>query len=154
MKEILIETLKTSRKETQRGIDRLVEEANAICNEYWKIFQAKNKKFLQESQGSVGKNKNLGRYAPKVTVVGDGKKQTITWNDYAPRLKGVPCLRMSLRVSTTKRGAYSISCFPKHKDWEWLLIKEFEGRLSPLRETLECLHAHNVTLARKIRKYS
>ncbi|EHU9088484.1 plasmid transfer protein, partial [Escherichia coli] len=99
------------------------------------------------------KKEYLGSYAPKVELIGNARKVTITWHQFSP-YKNRPPSHMSKRISPMKSGKYTKSCFVNHASWEYEMIEKTEGLLEPYRELLEFYHAAYIELGRKVRQYS
>jgi len=152
MKDLLIRLYEAHQAENTRSIERIATEAKLEIDNYWAIWKARNRTIISTRDEQKQDAEKLGRYAPRIAHIGNAKKLTIDWDDYASRLKGVAAMHRGIRVQPTKAGLYSISCFSKSAEWEWLLISEFESKLSLYRESLEYFHKHNIELSRKLRK--
>ena len=152
MKDLLIRRYEAHQAENIRSIDSIAAEAKREIDNYWTIWKARNKTIISATDVQKQDAEKLGRYAPRLAQIGNAKKLTIDWDDYASRFKGVPAMHRGIRVQPTKAGLYSIRCFPKSAEWEWLLITEYESKLCLYRESLEYFNKKKIELSRKLRK--
>ncbi|HIF7429266.1 TPA: conjugative transfer protein MobI(A/C) [Escherichia coli] len=150
----LIKSLELSRSLMRSQIEALREEAEDLCTNYWIEWKERNHLEINLPRlSNTLKREYLGSYAPKLELIGNAKKVTITWHKFSPFKTRAPSY-MSKRVSAMKNGKYSKSCFVNHASWEYEMIEKTEGLLEPYRELLEFYHAAYIELGRKIRKYS
>lgn len=143
----LIKRYEAHQLENIRTIDSVAAEAKNEIDNYWAIWKTRNKKIISTSDVQKQGSEKLCRYAPRLGYIGNAKKLTINWDDYASRLKGVPTMHRGIRVKPTKAGMYLINCFPKWAEWERCLIAEYESKLCLYRETIKCFHKQNIELS-------
>ena len=144
-KSKLLKSLEISRTLLRSQIDVLREEAEELITNHIERNLPRDSKTL--------KKEYLGSYAPKVELIGNARKVTITWHQFSP-YKNRPPSHMSKRISPMKSGKYTKSCFVNHASWEYEMIEKTEGLLEPYRELLEFYHAAYIELGRKVRQYS
>lgn len=130
----LIKSLELSRSLMRSQIEALREEAEDLCTNYWIEWKERNHLEINLPRPSnTLKREYLGSYAPKLELIGNAKKVTITWHKFSPFKTRAPSY-MSKRVSAMKNGKYSKSCFVNHASWEYEMIEKTEGLLEPYRE--------------------
>ena len=153
-KSKLLKSLDISRTLLRSQIDVLREEAEELITNYWIEWKERNhiERNLPRDSKTL-KKEDLGSYAPKVELIGNARKVTITWHQFSP-YKNRPPSHMSKRISPMKSGKYTKSCFVNHASWEYEMIEKTEGLLEPYRELLEFYHAAYIELGRKVRQYS
>ncbi|MGV7963824.1 conjugative transfer protein MobI(A/C) [Photorhabdus tasmaniensis] len=150
----LLKSLEHTRNSLRAQIETLRVEAEDLITNYWIVWKERNHKEINLPRHSkTPKREYLGSYAPKVELIGNARKVTITWHQFSPYKTRSPS-HMSKRVSPMKSGKYSKNCFINHASWEYEMIAETEGLLEPYRELLEFYHAAYIELGRKIRQYS
>lgn len=152
MKNFLIRRYEAHQAQNFRSIDNIAAEAKKEIDNYWATWKARNRLLISAIDVQKQDAEKLGRYAPRLAFVGNAKKLTIDWDDYAPRFKGIAAMYRGIRVRPTKAGMFSSNCFPKCAEWEWHLITEYESKLCLYRESLEYFHKYNIELSRKLRK--
>ncbi|MXF18991.1 plasmid transfer protein, partial [Escherichia coli] len=110
-------------------IDVLREEAEELITNYWIEWKERNhiERNLPRDSKTL-KKEYLGSYAPKVELIGNARKVTITWHQFSP-YKNRPPSHMSKRISPMKSGKYTKSCFVNHASWEYEMIEKTEGLL-------------------------
>ena len=140
-KSKLLKSLEISRTLLRSQIDVLREEAEELITNYWIEWKERNhiERNLPRDSKTL-KKEYLGSYAPKVELIGNARKVTITWHQFSP-YKNRPPSHMSKRISPMKSGKYTKSCFVNHASWEYEMIEKTEGLLEPYRELLEFYHA-------------
>lgn len=150
----LLKSLEISRSLLRSQIDTLREAAEDLITNYWIVWKERNHQEINLPRHSKTlKKEYLGSYAPKVELIGNAKKVTITWHQFSPYKTRSPS-HMSKRVSPMKSGKYSKSCFVNHATWEYEMIEKTESLLEPYRELLELYHVTYIEMGRKIRQYS
>ena len=87
MKDFLIKRYEAHQLENIRTIDSVAAEAKNEINNYWAIWKTRNKKIISTSDVLKQGSEKLCRYAPRLGYIGNAKKLTINWDDYASRLK-------------------------------------------------------------------
>jgi len=146
----LIETIELTRKTLRDNINALHSEAEQLVNEYWSEWKERNKIEINTPHPSSElKRTYLGSYAPRMVVIGHGKKKTVHWYKFKP-FKNKPPNHMSQKVDS-KSGGYTKSCFLNHATWEWEMIERTENKLKPFRDLLEYYHVQYIELGRKLR---
>lgn len=107
----LIKSLELSRSLMRSQIEALREEAEDLCTNYWIEWKERNHLEINLPRPSnTLKREYLGSYAPKLELIGNAKKVTITWHKFSPFKTRAPSY-MSKRVSAMKNGKYSKSCW-------------------------------------------
>lgn len=150
----LINSIELTRKNLRAQIEGLRVEAEDLITKYWIKWKERNHQEINLTRHSkVPKREYLGSYAPKVELIGNARKVTITWHQFSPYKTRAPS-HMSKRVQPMKSGKYSKNCFVNHASWEYEMISETEALLEPYREMLELYHSAYIELGRKIRQYS
>ncbi|EIS4886249.1 plasmid transfer protein [Escherichia coli] len=150
----LISSIELTRKNLRAQIEGLRVEAEDLITKYWIKWKERNHQEINLTRHSkVPKREYLGSYAPKVELIGNARKVTITWHQFSPYKTRAPS-HMSKWVQPMKSGKYSKNCFVNHASWEYEMISETEALLEPYREMLELYHSAYIELGRKIRQYS
>ncbi|WP_281997766.1 conjugative transfer protein MobI(A/C), partial [Escherichia coli] len=107
----LIKSLELSRSLMRSQIEALREEAEDLCTNYWIEWKERNHLEINLPRPSnTLKREYLGSYAPKLELIGNAKKVTITWHKFSPFKTRAPSY-MSKRVSAMKNGIYGHSRF-------------------------------------------
>ena len=95
----LIKSLELSRSLMRSQIEALREEAEDLCTNYWIEWKERNHLEINLPRPSnTLKREYLGSYAPKLELIGNAKKVTITWHKFSPFKTRAPSY-MSKRVS-------------------------------------------------------
>jgi hypothetical protein len=145
----ILNRLETLITENDRLISALTDSARQVCDNYWTVWNGRNKVISQETYSSGGKFKP-GRYAPVIAKVGSAKKITVVWKDFSPRYRGQRNQHGTLVKS--KLGGYSVSCFKHALDWEIALVLQTEEKFSPIRELLLEMHSRRLRDIKKLEK--
>ena len=79
----LIKSLELSRSLMRSQIEALREEAEDLCTNYWIEWKERNhiERNLPRDSKTL-KKEYLGSYAPKVELIGNARKVTITWHQF------------------------------------------------------------------------
>ena len=141
-KSKLLKSLEISRTLLRSQIDVLREEAEELITNYWIEWKERNhiERNLPRDSKTL-KKEYLGSYAPKVELIGNARKVTITWHQFSP-YKNRPPSHMSKRISPMKSGKYTKSCFVNHASWEYEMIEKTEGLLEPTENYLSSTMLH------------
>ncbi|HHC0857844.1 TPA: conjugative transfer protein MobI(A/C), partial [Salmonella enterica] len=114
----LISSIELTRKNLRAQIEGLRVEAEDLITKYWIKWKERNHQEINLTRHSkVPKREYLGSYAPKVELIGNARKVTITWHQFSPYKTRAPS-HMSKRVQPMKSGKYSKNCFVNHASWE------------------------------------
>lgn len=89
MKNFLIRRYEAHQAQNFRSIDNIAAEAKKEIDNYWATWKARNRLLISAIDVQKQDAEKLGRYAPRLAFVGNAKKLTIDWDDYAPRFKGI-----------------------------------------------------------------
>ncbi|EED4258460.1 plasmid transfer protein, partial [Escherichia coli] len=84
-KSKLLKSLEISRTLLRSQIDVLREEAEELITNYWIEWKERNhiERNLPRDSKTL-KKEYLGSYAPKVELIGNARKVTITWHQFSP----------------------------------------------------------------------
>ncbi|WP_426727352.1 conjugative transfer protein MobI(A/C) [Enterobacter cloacae complex sp. 288G10] len=115
----LIKSLELSRSLMRSQIEVLREAAEDLCTNYWIEWKERNhlEINLPRPNNTLKREASWGSYAPKIELIGNAKKVTITWHKFSPFKTRSPS-HMSKRISAMKSGKYSKSCFVNHAFWQ------------------------------------
>ncbi|EMV2828814.1 plasmid transfer protein, partial [Escherichia coli] len=81
----LISSIELTRKNLRAQIEGLRVEAEDLITKYWIKWKERNHQEINLTRHSkVPKREYLGSYAPKVELIGNARKVTITWHQFSP----------------------------------------------------------------------
>lgn len=139
------ETLEFVIEQVRIGLDRAIEDATSVIDDYWLEFRMTNKRLLNEQAGLTDAPYNRGNIAPRM-VTRSGKTY-VEWMCYGPGRYGARKQNWGERITPRKGPRYHRSQFEKKaQPWELELIIETEDKLRPLRYTIEKTHSTLVYL--------
>lgn len=140
-----IETLEFVRDQVQKGLEKAIEDATSVVDDYWLEFRMTNKRLLSEQANSTDGTYNRGNIAPRI-VTRSGKAY-VEWVFYGPGRYGARKQNWGDRIAPRKGPRYHQSQFEKKaQPWELDLIMETENKLRPLRYAIERTHSTLVYL--------
>nr|AKB10182.1 hypothetical protein pSEN112499_097 [Salmonella enterica subsp. enterica serovar Enteritidis]AKF16297.1 traH [Salmonella enterica subsp. enterica serovar Enteritidis] len=80
----LISSIELTRKNLRAQIEGLRVEAEDLITKYWIKWKERNHQEINLTRHSkVPKREYLGSYAPKVELIGNARKVTITWHQFS-----------------------------------------------------------------------
>jgi hypothetical protein len=136
-----------------KSISERAIEAKVVVDEYYSWWTPSNKEVL--NLRSLGEDVNTGVIAPYLRCHKLNNKVYITWvtwprKSLERRLKSDSTY--SKQIVPLSRG-YTIEQLSRHcQPWEIDKVKETEGKLVLLRESIELLHQTKVNINKMLRK--
>ncbi|MFP1497885.1 conjugative transfer protein MobI(A/C) [Escherichia coli] len=114
----LISSIELTRKNLRAQIEGLRVEAEDTLQNTGSSGRNETTKRLTLPDIAKFQRGSIWVLAPKVELIGNARKVTITWHQFSPYKTRAPS-HMSKRVQPMKSGKYSKNCFVNHASWEY-----------------------------------